>query len=241
MKKLKSNLIITAHPDDESIFFAGLVLENPNTPWSLICVTNGGNDGRAQERSQELSQACALLKITHFEQWDFQDQYSVRLNQEQLQQKILKYLKTSSEIQEVFTHGPLGEYGHPHHQDVSHAVHQALASTKIPVWSAAYNCKPEKIVRLTEKNFNLKAKILTEIYPKESLRFIHLLPLQGVEGFSQFTPTESQWIYQMLTLTDENNTSLPPPSHPPQTDNFRYHWLLSLLERTNYKNLKRPF
>ena len=178
-------LLVVAHPDDETIFFGGLVLSQRSLPWHLICVTDGNADGRGAERNRELAAAAKTLGIASFEHWKFPDIYSDRLSLEKLQEQLSKLPLPK----EVYTHGPLGEYGHPHHQDISLAVHRVFGKTK-NVWSPAWNALPEKVIKLTASQYAKKGRILSQIYGKETMRFLNIIPHQGIETFRKVTLKE---------------------------------------------------
>lgn len=225
MAQKKSNLIVVAHPDDETIFFAGLVLRNRKTPWRLICVTNGNGDGRGGQRWLELQNACKKLGIKSIEQWNFADQYEKRLDVKALCER----LQNVAAPHQVFTHSPLGEYGHPHHQDVSMAVHQAFGG-KNSVWSVAYNCRPEKVIALSKSEYERKTEILRKVYGLETQRFLHLIPAAAVEGFVKLKKSEVASVYEAIT----NGTALS------KNKSARWAWL-SPIHETAYFQLKRPF
>lgn len=61
----KKILIITAHPDDESMFFMPSILSmvQQKIDVHLICFSNGNADGLGKIRQKELLQACRHLQI----------------------------------------------------------------------------------------------------------------------------------------------------------------------------------
>lgn len=180
-----------AHPDDETIFFAGLVLQSPKD-FHIICATDGNADGRGKERKEEFQKACLSLGADSFEMLDFPDVYERRLDVVQL----AKRLKASGNYEQVFTHNPLGEYGHPHHQDVCKAVYDAFEEEKI--FTTAYNCFASKKVELSADEFKIKARALVRIYGKETQRFLNILPIGHTEGFVQVSKREAGSIYSFL-------------------------------------------
>lgn len=184
---MKTRLLVAAHPDDETIFFGGAVMRQRTLPWHLICVTDGNADGRGAERHEELLAAAKKLGIRKVEHWDFPDRFEQRLDIAALTER----LRGVASAAEVYTHGPLGEYGHPHHQDVSLAVHRAFAGAKI--WCPAWNALPEKIVKLEASQFRKRAEIL-QLYSKETSRFLNLLPNAGVEGYVRHSTKEVEAI-----------------------------------------------
>lgn len=178
-----NRLLVVAHPDDETIFFAGKVLSDRSLPWHLICVTGGNANGRGAERHQELLAAAKKLSIRKVEHWDFPDDFKSRLDVNRLVEK----LRAVPSPKEIYTHGPLGEYVHAHHQDVCLAVHRAFPKTKI--WARAWNAFPEKVVTLTQAHFKKRGEIL-HMYSKETSRFLGLIPNAFSEGYLRYTASE---------------------------------------------------
>lgn len=189
MSKQKYALLVVAHPDDESIFFSGLLMNQRTLPWMVICVTDGNADLAGSKRADQFQKACKLLKVKCM-QWDFPDKFENRLDTD----RLIDRLREIPAPAVVYTHEILGEYGHPHHQDVSFAVHSAF-SKKAPVWSVSYNTFPEKIIRFTKSQYKIKTQILTSIYKSETLRFLNFLPLTSTESYLKTTLAEVEHIY----------------------------------------------
>lgn len=189
MKPKAYRLLVVAHPDDETIFFGGLLMNQRSLPWLVVCVTDGNADGRGAERHREFTAAAKLLGARKSEQWDFLDKYPDRLPIDQLVARLAELPSPK----EVYTHGPLGEYGHPHHQDVCLAVHRAF-SGKAKIFSPAWNSHAEKIVKLSPAQFKKKTKAFAEIYGKETTRFVNILPSMAVETFRSFSDREVEAI-----------------------------------------------
>ncbi len=192
MSKKKYNLLVVAHPDDESIFFAGLLMQKRNLPWRILCVTDGNADGNGSHRAKDFAQACKLLKVKDFEILKFKDKFEQRIAINELIAVLQK--ETPNEI---YTHGPVGEYGHPHHQDVCVAVHRAFKNKK--VYGLAYNCNPDFVISLNKKSYIQKCKILGTVYQSETQRFMNLVPATFAEGFCRFSLSEIEEIYKYYT------------------------------------------
>jgi LmbE family N-acetylglucosaminyl deacetylase len=202
MPKKNYQLLLVAHPDDESIFFSGLVQCERKLPWKLIVLTDANADGQAKRRSSELKNAAKILGIKSVEQWNYPDIYKKRLPVQEIAQRLEK-LPTPAR---VFTHGPLGEYGHPHHQDACLAAYQAFYK-KTPLFSLAHNTSADLVIRLGTKEFNKKAKLFAQIYFDETKRFIHLLPAQAQEAFVQLDAKEvKRFVEKIVTKAREGNT-----------------------------------
>lgn len=189
---LKPKLLLVAHPDDETIFFGGIVQQNPKS-FHIVCVTDGNADGRGSERKKEFEKACVLLGADSFEMWDFPDIYEQRLDQGSLQTKI----KTLGAFDEVFTHCPYGEYGHPHHQDVSRAVFDVFPEQKI--FCASYNAYPDMKTELGRQAYETKSKILLEVYGEETKRFLNLIAITHSEGVVRISKQEADSVYAYLS------------------------------------------
>ena len=214
-------LLICAHPDDETIFFGGLLLQHPGE-FKVILVTDANADGRGKERMEEFKSALKQLGVSEFAMIGLPDIYEKRIELKVLKEALKNEL--GGNYKEVYTHNVLGEYGHPHHQDVSFCVHHIF---NCPVYSTAYNAYPEKVIHLTEDEFKIKSKICIETYGEETRRFLNLLPINSCEGFQKTELAEIDTIYDYLV--NEKDLS----------DLKNFDHLRSYL--IHIKNLNRPF
>ena len=218
MSKTKHDLLVVAHPDDETIFFGALLLSRRKRPWHVVCVTDADAEGMGRRRHRQFIRACKLLGVARVECLGFPDIFEQRLDLEQLEERLTSFMYPSCPT-EVFTHGVLGEYGHPHHQDVSFAVHTVFHD-RCPVYSSAYNCFPDLLVRLTRARFEMKAHILSEIYGSETTRFANLLPATSCEGFTRVGIREIRALYTWFRHGKK----------PRRQDLLHYSWLYPFLK-----------
>lgn len=202
MSTENTSLIVTAHPDDETIFFSGLILSRPKTRWKVICVTDGNADGQGSKRYEDWTNACSTLGITDIEMLGYPDIFEKRLDISEISKKL-----TSIKVDCVFTHGVLGEYGHPHHQDVCMATHLAF-SNQIDVYSVSHNCYPEIQIELTQDMWLKKMDIYSRCYRSETSRFIQMLPVTFHEGFTRVSLKEVDTIYRYFTGQSELDHSV---------------------------------
>ena len=57
-------LLVTAHPDDEAMFFVpAMTCSTSPREWAILCLCTGNADGLGSTRSQELINAAAVLGI----------------------------------------------------------------------------------------------------------------------------------------------------------------------------------
>jgi LmbE family N-acetylglucosaminyl deacetylase len=199
---MEKSLLVVAHPDDEVLYFGGLLLGAGQKLWPesknirVVLVTDANADGKGTTRLKQFHLAMKRLKVKNFVTLNFPDRFESRLDTESLT-KALKRITQNDIPKTVFTHGIVGEYGHPHHQDVSFSVHAAFQKTAT-VWSVADHAYPEKTITLTPKQFSEKGKILSQIYGSETMRFQNFISNRAIESFHQVSWTEVRSIYRYL-------------------------------------------
>ncbi|MEO6501527.1 MAG: PIG-L family deacetylase [Jatrophihabitantaceae bacterium] len=123
---------VVAHPDDETIFFGGVIrrLVRAGLAVEVVCVTSTfATTTLTSIRREEFRRACSALSA-RARLLPLAD-VTGRLDDDELAAALERVRLGSCEL--VFTHGVWGEYGHRHHIQVSRAVHR-LAPT---VWSLA--------------------------------------------------------------------------------------------------------
>lgn len=115
--------VVTAHPDDETLWAGGLMITRPWHAWTVLCATASG------PREAELRTLGARHR---FEVW------SAGLPDERgtdLERQFTEALRCDVDPDAwdlLLTHGPSGEYGHPHHIAVHRAVRAWLGNRHAP-------------------------------------------------------------------------------------------------------------
>lgn len=219
-------LLVVAHPDDETLFFSGALLQQKDLPWVVICVTNGNADGAGLARAKQFQAACKKLKVQQALQFSFADIYEKRLDINEL----IEQLQQFSEPFEVYTHGIIGEYGHPHHQDVSCAVHRFYGD-RVKIWVPAYNCEADRTIKLSKVEYELKSNIYANIYQGETLRFANFLPNRMVDEYAQLSLNEVEEVYASIV-----------EKRAPQIKKLKkYKWFYGFLAEKNQSESIRPF
>lgn len=106
------NLMIVAHPDDESIFAGNEILNNS---YYIVCITNGNNEKRKQEFEKMLDvtgNTGIMLSYPDKTNGERDNWSSVKSDIEEDISNII----ASREWGKIVTHNPQGEYGHIQHK-----------------------------------------------------------------------------------------------------------------------------
>lgn len=129
------NILVIAHPDDESMFFLPTMLQLENL--LVLCLTAGDYDGLGSVRRREMEKIAGIFSFQlHLvddpkipdhpkERWPVPyAANSIRA--------VLQHHRHS--LQRVITFDHYGVSGHVNHQDTHRAVHAACRPLGLPVW-----------------------------------------------------------------------------------------------------------
>lgn len=154
-------LLVTAHPDDECMFFAPTVraLFRAGVPVRLLCLSTGDRDGRGRVRPQELARSCRILGIASCTVLDrLPDGPENVWPAGEIEAALEDYFAAASDgdagdvpITTLLTFDRRGVSGHPNHCDVSRGVIQFACSTS----RAAFNIIELETVPLLSKYLGL--------------------------------------------------------------------------------------
>ena len=114
-------LVIVAHPDDETIWMGGTILENKDWDWTIISLCRM-ND---LDRAPKFRNVCKFYNAKSIIS-NLNDEILKPLKIEEVANKI-KSLLPEKEYDLVFTHGGNGEYGHLRHIETHKAVEKLIA------------------------------------------------------------------------------------------------------------------
>ena len=173
-KTPKSIAVIVAHPDDETLWAGGTILNHPYHKWFIVCLCRA-NDS---ERAPRFYNALKLLKAEGImgNLDDGPDQHP--LDEKELEDEILRLLP-ATHFDLILTHNSTGEYTrHRRHEEVNKAVitlwHNGNISAN-ELWTFAFedgnkayfpqSVESSDIVEiLPEKIWLKKYDIITETY-----------------------------------------------------------------------------
>lgn len=120
----KSVSIVTAHPDDEAMFFLPTVLNlRPLYHLHVLCLSNGGayNQGETREREFKESMESLGLKGELVEDSELPDSMSVVWNEKVIAKHVKKHLETHG-IEALVSFDEYGVSGHTNHIQISKAL-----------------------------------------------------------------------------------------------------------------------
>lgn len=149
------NLMVVAHPDDETMWGGSLPIRYPGD-WFIVCCTVPRRD---PERALLFENACKKLGAESF---------CLPLQEPPASGTIQDIYLPAGDFDLVVTHGAEGEYGHLHHKQVHHLVTSAIQDT--PILTFGYG-KGDIKITLDMIEYQKKLNALKE--------YSHELPFQG--------------------------------------------------------------
>jgi LmbE family N-acetylglucosaminyl deacetylase len=164
-KKRQNALIITAHPDDESIFMGGTIAEFKKWNWRILCVTDC-DEKHNMRRRKELLSVCRIYKRHNNKIEPFMlgvTKKNGRFSKAEITGKIRNFLRKTGSPDIVFTHNKMGEYGHKTHR----LIHRAVLDIGFRrVYGFSYRksgegyCKGLESVRLSDQSLSIKKRAI---------------------------------------------------------------------------------
>ena len=177
----KTVALIVAHPDDETLWAGGTILNHPSWRWFIVCLCRGSD----KERAPRFYKALKILKSEGI-MGDLDDGPEQKpLEEKEVENAILDLLP-GRHFDLIITHNPTGEYTrHLRHEEVSKAVIKLRHTGKISadeLWTFAYedgnkeyyprSVESATIYRtLTKRIWLRKYNIITETYGFEKNSF----------------------------------------------------------------------
>ncbi|CAM0144980.1 unnamed protein product [Urochloa decumbens] len=145
-RRSRNVLLVIAHPDDESMFFAPtiLFLKSKGHNIHVLCMSQGNADGLGITRKEELYLACDTLKIPCeqvkvLDHPKLQDGFHEKWDHGLLAELTMEHVQLWA-INMIVTFDSYGVSGHPNHQDVHHGICKFLHANgqgNIEAWELA--------------------------------------------------------------------------------------------------------
>jgi LmbE family N-acetylglucosaminyl deacetylase len=195
-KTRKAVAVIVAHPDDETLWAGGTILNHPLWQWFIVCLCRGSDKDRAPK-------FLKTLQILGSEgiMGDLDDGPEQKpLDENELKHTILQLLP-SRHFDLIISHNPTGEYTrHIRHEEISKAIIKLWYNGKISaneLYTFAYEDGGKKYYprpvqnapvyrTLTKRIWLRKYNIITETYGFEKNSF-EAETTPRAESFWQFT------------------------------------------------------
>ena len=202
---IRTAAVITAHPDDETLWSGGTILMHPEIRWNVFTLCRKSDPDRAPRFAHALTRLGASGTIGDLNDGPEQSP----LSSKETEDSILSLLPPTAEYDLVLTHSPFGEYTrHIRHEETGLAVSVLWSTGRLNagrVWIFAYedgngSHTPKAIdpahrkIVLPEEIFEEKYRIITEVYGFEPGSW-EARTVPRVEAFFCFrTPREiAEW------------------------------------------------
>ena len=201
----KEVAIIVAHPDDETLWAGGTILEHPTWNCFIISVCRESDNDRAPKFYKALKEFNSGGVMSDLDDGPEQNP----LEEEYLEKTIL-YLLPEKKYDLIITHNPNGEYTrHLRHEEVSQAVINLWNNNKIStseLWTFAYEDGNKKHYPSAIKNATIYRQLRHKIWQRKyniinetygfALDSWELLTTPIEEAFWQFTNshTAKEWL-----------------------------------------------
>lgn len=203
----KSIAVIVAHPDDETLWCGGTILQHPECKWFIACLCRKYDPDRAPKFKKALKTFKAKGAMGNLDDGPEQ----TPLDKKEVEKAILALLP-KQHFDLILTHSPYGEYTrHLRHEEIGLAVIELWNDKKITskeLWIFAFEdgnktyypkaIKGVSIYQKLPKNiWEEKYRIITEVYGFEKTGF-EAKTTPKTEAFWEFkSPIEARkWIKQ---------------------------------------------
>ena len=147
-------MLVTAHPDDECMFFGPTICnlsQDLQTKIYLLCLSSGNFYGEGEKRRQELHDSCEILSIPRanviiLNDENLQDGMDNYWDPDVISNIVVKYSMTWK-INWIVTFDNHGISGHPNHKAIFCGIQKLVKSDLLPVGIEIYILKTIGLMR----------------------------------------------------------------------------------------------
>jgi LmbE family N-acetylglucosaminyl deacetylase len=162
-KKSKTVAIIVAHPDDETLWAGGTILNHPAWQWFIVCLCRASDT----ERALKFYKVLKVLKAEGI-MGDLDDSPEQKaLDENEVEHTILDLLPRKH-FDLIISHNPTGEYTrHVRHEETSKAVINLWYAGKIStneLWTFAYEDGNKQYYPRPEENAPIYKTLVKRIW-----------------------------------------------------------------------------
>ena len=120
LNKIKSILLIIAHPDDDLLYWMPTIkkLQSLNLKLKILCLSNGNSQNNRERRTQEFKTVSKYLKLEDNEILNFpelEDSKKKFWDEKIVSEKISFFLNQNKDIGTILTYDENGITKHPNH------------------------------------------------------------------------------------------------------------------------------
>lgn len=158
--------IIVAHPNDETLWAGGLLLNHPEWSPFVLTLCRGGDSDRVPRFVQALDRLDSMGAMGNLD--DGADQYP--LSTKRVQDTIMSLLPRW-DFDLLLTHAPQGEYTwHRRHGEVSRAVRELWQEGQLPasgLWQFAYEDGGGAYAPRPQQNTSLRLPLSEAVWARK--------------------------------------------------------------------------
>ncbi|KAF4212834.1 hypothetical protein CNMCM8980_010086 [Aspergillus fumigatiaffinis] len=194
-QEARSILFVTAHPDDETLFFSPSITyrrDDPHVQRALLVISSGNYDGIGERRREEIHDSCSVLGIVTdrcvvLDNAELQDNPKKWWDEDLIKDLVASHAQKWN-VDLIITFDDGGVSGHINHRAVSAGVRKYITST--PHAPPAYTLQSTFLLR---KYSSLLDLIPTSIpFSWRILKAILTSPATGtVDGVHDLSPMEA--------------------------------------------------